>query len=357
MKIEIPQGVSRKDLVSFLKDNRLDLIAQKKEMPIKYTDVFVRDAEVSTILKRAAVKDEGGNTETPTGDVLHVKAVANVFNYLDSQWDLLVPGCCKRTLKDRAGKFVQLHDHIYKLEAKIGEVTSVYTQNLSLTDLGIGTIGTTESLIFEFDCYKSYNQQIYNQYQAGKVNQYSIGLQYVAGGIELAIYDPDSDKEMEFWNKYIGQVINQDDAISAGFMFIVTEIKLLENSAVLFGANSATMTIDISGQTGKSQRAEKTVATYPNNDNAKHLMHIDKMMRRNNKAMETADNYDGDDADLMQACSNVKYTATGSNNHLQQIKDKMMQGKSIENDPSNDIHNRPFDIAKAIKETKFINLN
>lgn len=355
MKIEIPAGIKGKELIAFLQTNKSELIAQKKEMPIKYSDVFVHDPEISILFKSATKKDDNGNTEAPSGDMLHVKAIANVFNFMDSQYDVLIPGCCKRTIKDRAGKFVQLHDHIYKLEAKIGEVTSVYTQNISLSDLGIGTTGATESLIFEFDCYKSYNQQIFNQYQAGKVNQYSIGLQYVAGGIELAIYDPDSEKEMEFWNKYIGQVINQDDAIAAGFMFIVTEIKLLENSAVLFGANSATGTISVSGA-GKSATT-KTVATYPGNDNAKSLMHVDKMMRRNTKSIETADNYDGDDTDILMACSNMKYNATNSNTHLQQIKDRMLQGKSIDNEPSEDTQDRPFDIAKAIKETKFINLN
>lgn len=354
MKVEIPANLKGKELVSFLYANKSELIAQKKEMPIKYSDVFVHDPEISTILKKAGVKS--GDTEVPAGDMLHVKAIANVFNYMDSQYDVLLPGCCKRTIKDRSGKFVQLHDHIYKLEAKIGEVTSVYTQNISLSDLGIGSTGTTESLIFEFDCYKSYNQQIFNQYSAGKVNQYSIGLQYTAGGIELAIYDPDSEKEMEFWNKYIDQVINKDDAIAAGFMFIISEIKLLENSAVLFGANSATGTISVTGASKSS--TTKSVATYPGNENSKHLMHIDKMMRRNNKCIETSDGYDGDNPDTLMACSNMKYNATNSNTHLQQTKDKLMQGKSIELDPSLDIQEHPqFDIKQAIKETKFINLN
>lgn len=353
MKIEIPANLKGKELVTWLLANKAAMIAQKKEMPIKYTDVLSYEPEISTILKKATKKDDTG-TEQPTGDKLHVKAVANVFNFYDSQADVLIPGCAKRTLKDRAGKFVQLHDHIYKLEAKIGEVTDTYTQNMSLSDLNIGTSGNTEVLIFEFDCFKSYNEQIFNQFAAGKVNQYSIGLQYVAGGIELAIYDPDSEKELEFWNKYIGQVINQDDAIANGYMFIISEIKLLENSAVLFGANAATMTVSVGGKSA----ATKSVATYPGNDNAKSLMHMDKMMRRNNKSIETADNYDGDDPETLMACSNMKYNANNSNTHLSQIKDRMLTGKSIDFDPSLDIQNHPHKIAvKSIQETKFINLN
>lgn len=249
MKLTIPKDLKGKELATFLLTNKEALISEKKEMLMKHSDTLEFKSAVTVPKKVGALKDASGeNTEDPLGsEVIHVTAVANVFNYLDSQMDVLITDCCKRTLKERAGKFKQIHDHIYKLEAKIGEVTDVYTKQMQLSEFGLTQPGNTQALIFEFDCYKSYNQQIFNQYKAGKVDQYSIGLQYVS--IDLAIYDEESPKEMDFWNKYIDIIINKDVAVEAGYFFVVSEIRLLENSAVLFGANDLTFTYATSGKT------------------------------------------------------------------------------------------------------------
>lgn len=250
MKITIPSNLKGKELTTFLLANKSAIISQKKSMPIKHSDPFVSEIVVNAFPKKtSATKDANSDaTEDPTNsDMIHCKVVANTFLWMDSDLDVLLPGCCKRTLFERKGKFVQLHDHIYKIDAKIGEVTDVYTQSFNLTELGISKTGSTECLIFEFDCYKSYNEQIFNQYKAQKINQHSIGLQYVS--IDIAINDPDSPKEMDFWNKYINLIINKDVAIERGFFFVVSEIKLLENSCVLFGANEITPTLEA----GKSQ--------------------------------------------------------------------------------------------------------
>jgi hypothetical protein len=76
----------------------------------------------------------------------------------------------------------------------------------------------------------------------GKVNQHSIGLQYVK--LSLAINDEDYKEEFEVWNKYNEQIINKDKAEANGFFWAVQEIKLIENSAVLFGSNEITPTLD-----------------------------------------------------------------------------------------------------------------
>lgn len=353
MKIDIPVGLSGKELTTFLLANKSALIEQKKSMPVKFSDTLQHKPSVKYFSdKTGSLKDNSSNNEDPTNsDKIHVTAVANVFNYMDSQYDVLLPGCCKRTIKERAGKFQQLHDHIYKLEAKIGEVTNVYEQNITLSELGIDQSGFTIGLIFEFDCFKSYNEQIFNQYKAGKVDQYSIGLNYVS--IDLAINDPDSPKEIDFWNKNIGNVINRDAAEEVGFFFVVSEIKLLENSAVLFGANDLTFTMAIAGKS-----IQKSVATYSDSDSAEDLMYVDKMMRKHNKVIATASDCKSTDMQIKQCCETMKSTSQTSLNHLQQIKTTLLQGKSLsipdthENDPSPVV----IDFAN-INKTKFINLN
>ena len=46
---------------------------------------------------------------------------------------------------------------------------------MSLSELGINAIGSTQVLIFETDIKKLYNEQVFNLYKSGKINQHSIG--------------------------------------------------------------------------------------------------------------------------------------------------------------------------------------
>jgi hypothetical protein len=112
---------------------------------------------------------------------------------------------------------------------------------MTWAELGVKTNGSTQAVIFETDVMRSYNEKIFNQYKFGKINQHSIGLQYVK--IELAINDEDSEKEFDFWNKYIGKIGNPDFAEQDGYFWVVGEYKLLENSSVLFGSNELTFTL------------------------------------------------------------------------------------------------------------------
>lgn len=136
-----------------------------------------------------------------------------------------------------------LHDHIHRIDAEIGDVINVYSQDVSLTDLGLSKSGTTQCLIWETDVLKNYNERVFNKYRAGKVKQHSIGLMYVK--IELAVNDPDSEKEFDFWTKYISKVINPEVPLELGFFWVVQEIKILECSAVLFGSNILTPTLEV----------------------------------------------------------------------------------------------------------------
>jgi hypothetical protein len=77
----------------------------------------------------------------------------------------------------------------------------------------------------------------------------------------LAVNDPNFPAEFDIWNKYFAQAINKDVATSCGYFWVVYEIKLLEVSAVLWGANELTPCIDEDDEEdmmGKSQ--EKTVS-------------------------------------------------------------------------------------------------
>lgn len=251
------KDLSGRELFDFLKANKEALIAEKKSI-LKHTDTFICTPEISRLKRKkdgsivkADVADpdqDDDATMIPDDDSVHVTVVANTANWCDSQMDVLIPDCWKNTLKQRKGLFVHLHDHIQQIEAKVGEVAKVYSKDMSLRDLGLDQNGSTQVLIFETDVMRSYNEKIFNQYKLGKINQHSIGLQYVK--ISLCINDEDSEKEYDFWNKYYPQVINKEVVDLRGYFWVVSEIKLLENSCVLFGSNELTPTLDVKSGTG-----------------------------------------------------------------------------------------------------------
>ena len=235
MRVKLPNFENKKDLFSYLKANKKDIISNKKATPITSEALAI-----NTLGKEATNK-----ANTPVSEdleTLRVKVVANTANFLDSHFDLLLPDAAKQSIKQRKAYIPHLHDHKHDISAKVGEVIDITLESLSFEELGLKGLGFTQGIVFTTDVMKSYNEQVFNQYKAGRVNQHSIGLQYV--NLELAINDQDSPEELAVWNKYISQVINKDLAEQAGFFWAVKEIKLIENSAVLFGANEITPTLD-----------------------------------------------------------------------------------------------------------------
>lgn len=253
MKTLIPSDLKGKSLFSYLVANKKALIAEKKSMlkqadPFSHSTAFI-NIKTGLAVKAATADDEtqegeGGDGEMDlTGDTLRVKVVANSANWVDSQKDMLLRDSGKKSIKERSNMIPHLHDHIHQIGAKVGEVVSIKLVDMSLKDLGLNQAGTTQCVVFETDIIKSYNPQVFNQYKLKKINQHSIGLLYI--NIELAINDEDCEKEMDFWNKYAPLAINQD-ALADGYFWVVSEYKLMENSAVLFGSNILTPTLETS---------------------------------------------------------------------------------------------------------------
>lgn len=245
MKELIPENLKGKELFKFLVENKNSLISQKKSM-LKRTDAIISNASLFNIKDKTAIKATPNSIPSYATSV-RVKVVANTALWLDSAKDVLLPDCWKKSIKDRKGMIPHLHDHVHEIGAEVGDVVNIYSQDISLTDLGVNKSGTAQALIFETDIQKSYNPIVFEKYRTGKIKQHSIGLQY--GKIDLAINDEESEKEYDFWTKYYDQLINPQDADESGFFWVVPEIKLLENSAVLFGCNQLTPTLNVKTDT------------------------------------------------------------------------------------------------------------
>jgi hypothetical protein len=245
MKVIIDENLQGKELFKFLVENKSQLITQKKSM-LKRTDAVSSVPAFFSIKNDVAVKTAIGEIPADATSV-RVKIVGNTALWCDSQMDVLLPDCWTKSIKDRKGMIPHLHDHIHELDAEVGDVQSIYSQDVSLTELGLNKQGSTQSLIMESDVKQAYNPKVFNKYKTGRIKQHSIGLQYVKIG--MAINDEDYVAEKELWDKYYPLVINQDAVNEKGFFFIVPEIKLLEVSAVLFGSNELTPTLDVNAKT------------------------------------------------------------------------------------------------------------
>lgn len=260
-KVIIPEDLKGKELYKFLVENKSALIRQKKAIMKRGEEVYHSTMYVSSSgeLSTKAVGEAAVSVPESDTGVVRVKVVANTALWCDSQMDVLLPDNAKRSIKERRGMIPHIHDHIWEMDAELGDVVNIYYQDFPLKDLGVEKPGTAQCLVFETDIRKDYNEKAYRKYKAGKVKQHSIGLFYVT--LELAINDPDYEKEIDFWNKYINQVINKEVCEEKGYFWVVSEIKLMENSAVLFGSNILTPTVEVDGESQKSTSDEPPVGT------------------------------------------------------------------------------------------------
>jgi hypothetical protein len=261
--IKIPAGLTGKKLLDFIVANKASLIKQKCAFPIKSDPNGYPYTVKKSSIKTDATKAGDQSVVIDDNNELNIVAIANAANWIDSQMDMLLPDCWKKTIKESGpqgkNRIYHLKNHMQNTDGVIGRPTALYSQDYSLTDLGIDKVGTTQCLVMESAVMESLDDKCYDMYVAKMINQHSIGLQYVK--LDLAVNDPNFPAEFDIWNKYFAQAINKDIATSCGYFWVVYEIKLLEVSAVLWGANELTPCIDEDDEEdmmGKSQ--EKTVS-------------------------------------------------------------------------------------------------
>ncbi len=243
-RITIPENLEGKALYKFLVENKSKLIATKKAS-IKYSDSIVCQPSFIklSVIKTSANKSGIQLVEECEEGTLNVKVVGNAAWWCDSQMDVLTDTCYDKSIKERGTLIPHIADHIHLSTSHVGDVKAVYTQVIPLKDLGLDMKGSTTCACMETLIREDYNEFTYRFYKNGKINQHSIGLQYMSIGI--CINDKDYLPEYTLWEKYYDKVINKDLVDAKGYFWIVPEIKWLENSCVLMGANELTPTLEV----------------------------------------------------------------------------------------------------------------
>ncbi len=244
-------------LFKYLKENKEALISAKKSQT-KYTDslshpIISAKREVATPKKKEETsKDSSTVPEVEVvvaSDSVDVTVVCNTAWFCDSQMDVLTGTSYDNSVKAKGISIPHIADHKQSSTAHVGDVTAVYTKELPLKELGLDQSGSTVALVMETIIRKDYNEDVYKFYDNGKINQHSIGLRYV--DIQLAInnHTEEYKDELAIWDEFYPQVINKDFVDARGYFYLVSEIDIIENSCVLFGANALTPTLNVKSET------------------------------------------------------------------------------------------------------------
>lgn len=244
MRIQIPQFKTNSERFAYLKKNAKSLIAQKKSMPIT-SDDYSYGCKSITYAKGTEATKEEQTDETLKKDEIKVSVIANLSGWCDSHRDVLMPDCWKKTISERGASNKQLiyhlKNHKYTTDDIIGKNVEMTSEMVNLEQFNIKSdIKQAQALIGTSIVSKRYDQKAYELYFDDEVKQHSIGLRYVKLVLCINSEDEEYKEEKANWEKYFDKVINKETVNSRGYFWAVTEIKLLEYSAVLFGSNELT---------------------------------------------------------------------------------------------------------------------
>lgn len=239
---------NKAELFAYLVAEKEELIFLKKSV-VKFSDPCTLPF---TVEKRIHIVDKAkyAYENDEEKGILKRTIVANTYNWLDSHGDVHLNGLFAKSISD-GGKKAHLHDHIQQLDGRVGKPLNFSEKEISWRELGQGKTGMTMALLMESEIRKSYNPEVYLDYLNDDIDQHSVGMQYVK--LALAINDEENyPNEYKIWKENIGKLGNKNDAEDQGYFWAVSEAKLFETSAVLFGANKLTPTLGSKSQPEKS---------------------------------------------------------------------------------------------------------
>ena len=233
--MKIPQFQSQKEEIDFIIKNQNKLIAFKKTA-FKKADTFsYTPLEVTKAIVNTPIEEQE--------EMIKVKVVMNCTNFMDSHGDVHINGCFNKTLKENKN-LVHLQEHEMNFDKIIADSSDInaYAKKYTFKQLGYDFDGSTECLIFESNVKEERNEFMYEQYSKGYVKNHSIGMNYVK--IYLCVNNQENTQEFENWNKYYPEIANKEKADEKGYFWAVTELRLIEGSAVVIGSNPITPTLE-----------------------------------------------------------------------------------------------------------------
>jgi phage head maturation protease len=218
-----------------------EIVEKKAELiSLKKAEIKTVKGGLTTLVNNNFIKVD--KTVNDSENKLERTIVGNTYMWMDSHDDVHAKGVFTKSIKERKNQIFHLHDHEFKLTAKVGEPKEVYEKELLWSEFGVNKAGSTTALLMDSEIYKDYNSKIFNAYKNGQISQHSVGMQYVK--IDLAVKDEDYEEEYKTWQDNIENIGNKELAEEKGYFWLVREAKLIEISAVLLGSNTLTPTLE-----------------------------------------------------------------------------------------------------------------
>lgn len=156
-----------------------------------------------------------------------VQSIPNTYLFFDSDYDVLLPGCAKKTISERGpegpseAKIKNVKDH--RITDRIGKPLLIDERTMD----GRKVMYAESKMLST-----TLGNDMLIEYQEGVIDQHSIGFRYL--DVEYI------NAEAKGWKDWLSKLINPEKAEDAGFMFLVKEIEMYEWSPVSFGANRLT---------------------------------------------------------------------------------------------------------------------
>jgi len=251
--VKIPEFANKSEAYNYLRLNADKIIAQKRSLPTTTDDLDFGYAirEDGKLYETKRMKLDG--TQETLREV-PVEVIANMSGWCDSQMDVMIKDNWNRSISDLGASgqrlFYHLKDHgvnyQYTLDAVIGRDPELFTKDISMSEFNFKTdIKKAQALMMSSMVSELYDRKAFVLYKDHQIKQHSIGLQYIK--IYLCMDSTEDSDAMykENWDKYYASVINKDKVDTRGFFWAVTESKILEVSAVLFGSNELTPTTSV----------------------------------------------------------------------------------------------------------------
>lgn len=221
---------TKMDLVRFMKKKRKQLMKLKLQEYKTLSEPVLKDGLFS-------FRHEP-EIEVKT-DLVQVKAVINTTNIIDGHLDLHTIDTWNKTVADNKTSF-HLKQHENRFEGLISNKALNFNEDINFNQFGLPDFAAKANFN-QFIIDRKKNKFMFDKYVNGEVLQHSVGMLYVT--LELAYYDEDSEKNMDFFEKAKDQALNPEVADEHGYVWVVSEAKKREGSAVVMGSNSVTPTI------------------------------------------------------------------------------------------------------------------
>lgn len=220
------------DLVRFMKGNMAELKAIKSSEYKTKSEPLINSALIGKSFEPKIGKI--------SSDIIEVKAVINTTNIIDSHMDLHMAKIWNKTVMDNPMS-LHLKTHKQEFESIISAKARSYNEKTNFNKLGLNKEFATIANINHFTIDKAKDPFMFDKYINGEVMEHSIGMMYVT--LDLAYYDEDSQKNMDFFELAKSNAVNPEVADENGYVWVVYEAKKREGSAVVFGSNSVTPTL------------------------------------------------------------------------------------------------------------------